>query len=130
MKVRCIDASDCNRTLTVGKVYEVKVEDREFPEPRYWLLDDNGLWGTRYQRRFEPVPDEPEAPAEQPKVDRYEAHRLATFQEERIAEKTAKHDSAIGATARLLRGLEGEKVRERVRPFPAAGRNFELKGKR
>lgn len=69
-------------------------------------------------------------PAEQPKVDPYEAHRLK-LEASGVPEcdvRVLTSAEQPGATARLHAGLEGEKVRERVRAFPKAGRNFALKG--
>lgn len=71
-----------------------------------------------------------DAPAEQPKVDPYEEHRRRWDESGSAAVLMRGFDGLTDATARLLRGLEGEKVRGRVRAFPKQGRNFELRGKR
>ena len=63
------------------------------------------------------------APAEQPKVDPYEAHRRRWDESGSAAVLMRGFDGLTDATARLLRGLEGEKVRERVRAFPHPARN-------
>lgn len=122
MKVRCIDRD--RPYFTFGKSYELVLESAKL----FRIVDDTGHGGWYSKQSFEPIPDEPEAPAELPKVDKYEEHRLREGAMMAAEMEAADHDS--GATARLLRGLEGEKVRERVMAFPKQGRNFELNGKR
>lgn len=122
MKVRCIDASDCGETLTVGRVYEVVRQVGRFGLACYGIIDDLERYMERRVNRFEPVTDEAEAPAEQPKVDPYEAHRLrnSDYAAERVMTMRGRD---LGATARLHAGLESEKVRERVKAFPHPARN-------
>lgn len=126
MKVRCINASDCGDKLTVGKVYEVVSSKIVHRERRYDLICDRGFTSFFYAERFEPVTDEAEAPAEQPKVDPYEAHRVK-YDEGDHADyyfrSQRNEDSFSDATARLHAGLESEKVREKVKAFPHPARN-------
>lgn len=126
MKVRCIRDRD-NAWVRAGSVHEVERKDSYG-----WVMLVGGpCWFP--MAWFEPVTNEAEAHAEQPKVDPYEAHRLKLDDELDVTEDNVgrmtewKHP---GATARLLRGLESEKVRERVKTFPKQGRNFALEGKR
>lgn len=140
MKVRCIDVGD-STWLEVGRVYELRDTPGWRPWTGYHCLKQNGC--LYKSELFEPVTDEVASahPGWEPdkdllnlafpcpKVDKYAEHRMKYDEVGDFYMRAQRdHDAHSGATARLHAGLEGEKVRERVKAFPKQGRNFALKG--